>query len=295
MSQCPYCESNNSSLYLELKDYFLTQEEFKVVKCIDCGLLYTTPRPQSDKLGEYYKSDDYLSHKENKNGFIPRIYEFVKSFNLKHKLKIATKGKEKGNILDIGCGVGDFLLCSKQAGWSVEGIEPSDEAKKIAESRLQTHIHNPQDIALLPSCSYDVITMWHVLEHVEDIKTEVSHLHRMLKPSGRLVVAVPNYRSYDAQYYKDKWAAWDVPRHLSHFDRETMKNVFSNFNDLILNNITTLKWDSYYISFLSEKYMRHGLPLLRGAFRGFISNVKACGSKEYSTLVYVFEKSSHNC
>lgn len=290
MCQCPYCESNNSSLYLELKDYFLTQEDFKIVKCRGCGLLYTTPRPPSDKLGDYYKSDDYLSHKENKSGFIPRIYEFVKSFNLKNKLKIATKGKETGSILDIGCGVGDFLLCSKQAGWTVEGIEPSDEAKMIAESRLQTRIHNPQDIGSLPSCSYDVITMWHVLEHVEDLKTEVSHLHRMLKPSGRLVVAVPNYKSYDAQYYKDKWAAWDVPRHLSHFDRESMKNVFSDFNDLILRDITTLRWDSYYISFLSEKYLQHSLPLVRGVFRGFVSNVRACGSKEYSTLVYVFEK-----
>ena len=292
MSQCPYCESNNSSLYLELKDYFLTQEDFEIVKCCDCGLLYTTPRPPSEKLGDYYKSENYLSHKENKHGFIPRIYEFVKSFNLKNKLKIATKGKGTGNILDIGCGVGDFLLCSKQAGWSVEGIEPSDDAKKIAEERLQTVVHNPNEIDTLPSGFYDVITMWHVLEHVEDIKTEVAQLYRLLKPSGRLVIAVPNYRSYDAQYYKDKWAAWDVPRHLSHFDRESIKNTFSAYNDLILKDITTLKWDSYYISFLSEKYLQHSLSLVKGVFRGFVSNVKARGSKEYSTLVYVFEKNT---
>ncbi len=290
MRKCPFCGSENFENCLELKDYFLSQEEFEIARCNECGLLYTIPRPPSDKLGDYYKSEDYLSHKENKHGFVPRIYEFVKSINLNNKLKIATKGLSCGNILDIGCGVGDFLLRAKKAGWGVEGVEPSEEAKLIAEKKLDNVVHAPSELSSFQNLKYDVITMWHVLEHVEDLMAEICHLHRLLKPGGRLVIAVPNYKSYDAIYYKDKWAAWDVPRHLSHFDAKTIKKVFSAYNDLKINKITTLAWDSYYISYLSEKFLSHKMPLLRGIFRGMLSNLKAKGTGEYSTLVYVFEK-----
>ena len=290
MSSCPFCNSENNTHYLDLKDYFLTQEDFQIVRCNDCGLLYTSPRPEASKMQSYYESKEYFSHQENNSGFIPRVYEFVKSINLKRKLNIATSGKIAGRILDIGCGTGDFLLKAKQSNWNVSALEPNDNARTIASKRLETTIFHPEEISQIPDSSFDVITMWHVLEHVEDLSNEVQHLYRMLDDNGRLVIAVPNYKSYDAFYYKDKWAAWDVPRHLSHFDKNTMQNVFSDFNNLKIKEITTLQWDAYYISMLSEKYLKHSLPLLRAAFRGFVSNIKARSTGEFSTLVYVFEK-----
>ena len=287
--KCPWCNSEKAHKHLELKDYFLTQEDFEIWVCEDCGLLYTSPRPAPEKIGDYYKSEAYYSHQENKIGLIPRIYESVKKVNLKHKVNLAIGGLEKGKLLDIGCGVGDFLQQIESKGWQCTGIEPSEDAAKIAKKRIQATIYKPEEIDTLIDETYDVITMWHVLEHVDDLRTEVEHLFRLLKKGGRLVIALPNYKSYDATYYQDKWAAYDVPRHLNHFDKQTMANIF-NTKGLKIKNIEKLPWDAYYISFMSEKYKQNGLPLVRGLIRGMISNCKARKSGEWSSLVYVFEK-----
>ena len=287
--KCPWCNSEKAHKHLELKDYFLTQEAFEIWVCEDCGLLYTSPRPVPEKIGEYYKSEAYYSHQENKIGLIPRIYESVKKVNLKHKVNLAIGELEKGKLLDIGCGVGDFLQQIESKGWQCTGIEPSEDAAKIAKNRIQATIYKPEEIGNLQDETYDVITMWHVLEHVDDLRTEVEHLFRLLKKGGRLVIALPNYKSYDATYYQDKWAAYDVPRHLNHFDKQTIVNIF-NTKGLKIKNIEKLPWDAYYISFMSEKYKQNGLPLVRGLIRGLISNSKARKSGEWSSLVYVFEK-----
>lgn len=288
-NKCPWCQSEKAHKHLSLKDYFLTQEPFEIMVCEDCGLLYTTPKPSDEKLGDYYKSDEYYSHQENKKGFIPRVYEAVKSVNLKHKIAIATQGKEPGRLLDIGCGVGDFLHFAEQNGWQCTGAEPSEDAASIAKKRIKAEIMLPKDLEKLPDESFDVITMWHVLEHVSDLQWQVNQLNRLLKKGGRLVIALPNFRSYDAQYYKDKWAAYDVPRHLNHFSQDSIAKIF-NINGLIQNPTQKLVWDAFYISFMSEKYRQKSLPLLRGIYRGMISNLKARKSGEWSSLVYVFEK-----
>lgn len=288
-NKCPWCQSEKAHTHLSLKDYFLTQEPFEIMVCEDCGLLYTTPKPSDEKLGDYYKSDEYYSHQENKKGFIPRVYEAVKSVNLKHKIAIATQGKEPGRLLDIGCGVGDFLHFAEQNGWQCTGAEPSEDAASIAKKRIKAEIMLPKDLEKLPDESFDVITMWHVLEHVSDLQWQVNQLNRLLKKGGRLVIALPNFRSYDAQYYKDKWAAYDVPRHLNHFSQDSIAKIF-NINGLIQNQTQKLVWDAFYISFMSEKYCKKSLPLLRGIYRGMISNMKARKNGEWSSLVYVFEK-----
>jgi 2-polyprenyl-3-methyl-5-hydroxy-6-metoxy-1,4-benzoquinol methylase len=288
MNACPWCKSENARSYIKLQDYFLTNDAFEVMECQSCHLLFTTPRPTPDKIDAYYQSEKYYSHQENKNGFIPHIYEAVKTVNLKNKLRMATHGIENGKILDIGCGVGDFLFKAKQSGWKVTGIEPSPNASKIASHKLQSQILLPSQISSLEDESFNLITMWHVLEHVDDLNAQIKELHRLLKPNGRLVLALPNFMSYDADYYKDKWAAWDVPRHLNHFCRSSMDSVFSS--SWKKENVEKLLWDSYYISFLSEQYEGHSLALLRGVFRGFVSNWKAKKTGEYSSLVYFYRK-----
>lgn len=287
--KCPWCGSENAQLHLELKDLFLTQEPFKILECKECGLLYTTPRPNKDEIGRYYKSEEYYSHQENKEGFIPKVYEKVKSVNLKNKYGIATEGKEKGKALDIGCGVGDFLHTMEQHGWDCTGVEPSEDAKAIAKKRIKGQLLSSEEQENLPDNNFDVITMWHVLEHVDDIKWQIQQLYRLCKPGGRIVIALPNYKSYDGQYYKAEWAAYDVPRHLNHFNKATLIKILEESG---LRHVKTEKlvWDAYYISYMSEKYRKHSLPLLRGAFRGLISNCKARNTGEWSSLVYVFER-----
>lgn len=287
--KCPWCGSDKSQIHLWLKDEFLTHEDFQIYECKSCGLLYTEPRPDKTEIGKYYQSETYYSHKENKKGFIPKIYETVKRVNLKRKYKLATKEMPKGKVLDIGCGVGDFLQIMETQGWDTMGIEPSEEAKAIATKRLNNKVLNPEEIDQLKDQSFDLITMWHVLEHVDNLKEEIQHIERLLKSKGRLVLALPNFKSYDAQFYNTQWAAYDVPRHLNHFCKESIVKIFRN-SELKLIDTDKLKWDAYYISYMSEMYKRHSMPLLRGAYRGWVSNRKAKKSQEWSSRVYIFEK-----
>lgn len=289
MDACPYCQNPVSTPYISLKDDFLTKEPFEIVECSACHLLYTTPRPDTDHIGAYYESDEYLSHQENKSGLVPSIYEAVKSVNIKRKVKLATQELPIGSLLDIGCGVGDFLLAVSKTGWNIAGIEPSEHAKAIASQRLGFTPLDPTQTCELSDASFDVITMWHVLEHVDQLHEQLHQLERLLKPGGRLVIALPNYQSYDANYYREHWAAWDVPRHLNHFSKETLTHIVQDFHFKFID-FHGLKWDSYYISYLSERYLGHRAPLLKGAYRGFVSNLKAHQSGMYSSLVYRFTK-----
>ena len=169
-NKCPWCGSEKAQINLWLKDEFLSKEDFHICECLSCGLLYTMPRPNKEKIGEYYKSEEYYSHQENKKGFIPRLYESVKKVNLKHKYNLATQGLNVGKMLDIGCGVGDFLHTAEEHGWKCTGVEPSEDAKAIAKTKTKADIINSEAIEKIPDASFDLITMWHVLEHVDDLK-----------------------------------------------------------------------------------------------------------------------------
>lgn len=289
--KCPWCNSENTTQFIKLKDYFLTQEEFEIIECNECKLLFTYPQPSPSVIGNYYKSENYLSHNEDKKGIIPIIYNKVKKRNIKNKFNIVKKSNTSNgnNILDIGCGIGDFLLYAKENNYKISGIEPNDDAKKIAENKLNIKIYSPEELQNIPDNTFDIITMWHVLEHVADIKTEIHHLQRILKENGKLILALPNYKSYDAEYYKDKWAAYDAPRHLNHFSRISIKNIFSQ-TELKLIDIKPLKWDSYYISMLSEQYCNHNNSFVKGIITGCKSNIKAKKTGEYSSLVFILNK-----
>ena len=287
-TKCPFCESENTRSYLKLKDYFLSQEDFEILECEDCKLLFTTPRPDASVIGKYYKSEDYLSHNEHKKGLVPWIYNQVKKVNIRNKYKIAIGNRTKPHLLDFGCGVGDFLHYAQQKGCEITGCDMSEEARSLSTAKLGKATATPEEIFALPDSTFDVITMWHVLEHIDNLKYQAEQLHRLLKDNGRLVIAVPNYMSYDAQYYKDKWAAYDVPRHLNHFHKESLQNVFNGKFEL--EKIYPLKWDAFYISMMSENYIGKGNSFIKGILSGWKSNCKARKTGDYSSLVYVFHK-----
>ena len=287
-TKCPFCESENTRSYLKLKDYFLSQEDFEILECDNCKLLFTTPRPDKSVIGNYYKSDNYLSHNEHKKGLVPWIYNQVKKVNIRNKYMIACKDITNANLLDFGCGVGDFLHYSQQNGCEITGCDMSEDARKYASEKLGKTIVSPDEIFALPHSTFDVITMWHVLEHIDDLRFQTEQLHRLIKDNGRLVIAVPNYKSYDAQHYKDKWAAYDVPRHLNHFHKESLENIFAGNFELVSTH--PMKWDAFYISMMSEKYIGKGNSFIKGILTGWKSNHNACKTGEYSSLIYVFRK-----
>ncbi len=276
---------------LKCKDHTLTGEVFELRKAKDFDILVTHPQPELDKLPSYYKSENYISHTDSKKGFLDKIYQHVKNHMLSKKLGwINTQKPSTGKILDIGAGTGDFLLAAKNHGWEVYGAEPNLNARKLAaEKSLQLQV----DTSKFPSHNFDVITMWHVLEHVPDLEKQIKELHRLLKPDGLLIIAVPNFRSYDAQRYKENWAAYDVPRHLYHFSPKALNKFFAT-TGFSLRLQKGLIFDSFYVSLLSEKYASGSPNIFRGFLTGLISNFRAKKSGNYSSLAYFFVKTAEN-
>ena len=274
------------NVYNTVKDYSVSGEEFELLLDEELQLLKTHPQPAPDKLGSYYESDDYISHTDGKRSLFEKLYHAVKQKALRDKIRLLEQFQpKKGKLLDIGAGTGDFLVTAQKNGWDITGIEPSSKAKAIAEAK---GVKFTQALSDMQDGSADVITMWHFLEHVSDITTQITELKRILKPEGVLIVAVPNFKSYDAQHYGKYWAAYDVPRHLWHFSKTSIKMLFAK-QDMELIKILPMKFDSFYVSLLSEKYKTGKMNFVKGFFTGLRSNLKAGRNFEYSSHIYVIK------
>lgn len=272
--------------YLLVKDYSVSKETFSLLYNKEYDLLKTHPTPSLDVLGKYYESEDYISHTDSKRTLFEKLYHFVKVRAIKSKVALITKeNSSKGNLLDIGTGTGDFLIEAKNQGWTTLGFEPNTSAKTLAENK---GVVFTDDIFVLPNASFDVITMWHVLEHVPNLEEYIANLKRLLKPGGTIIIAVPNYKSFDAQYYGRFWAAYDVPRHLWHFSKTSIKRLFSD-HDLKLFHVKPMWFDSFYVSMLSEKYKTGKMSLIKGGFVGLRSNVSGIFKKEFSSHIYIIK------
>ncbi len=282
---------SESTIYLSVKDHSISSEEFQLLVNNEFGYLETSPQPSSEKLPKYYKSKDYISHTDTKRNLFEKVYHVIRGISLKRKLKLINSFSSQGKkLLDVGCGTGYFLQIAKQNDWTVSGIEPNEKAREIANIKTNNSVYNIEQLLEFPKQSFDVISLWHVLEHLPNLEVQVSTLKSLLKENGRLLIAVPNYKSYDAKYYKNFWAAFDVPRHLWHFSRESISKLFSKENMKVVETYP-MKFDSYYVSLLSEKY-KSGWMNIFNAFRiGFTSNIKAKRSGEYSSLIYVIKNS----
>jgi 2-polyprenyl-3-methyl-5-hydroxy-6-metoxy-1,4-benzoquinol methylase len=272
--------------FITVKDFSVSGESFSLLLNEEYQLLKTHPQPTLDKLGSYYEFEDYISHTDGKRTLFEKMYHFVKRNAIRKKVSLIHSYQPlKGRILDIGAGTGDFLLEAKNQNWEILGIEPNDKAKGIA---LGKGIKFGDTIEKLESNSFDVITMWHVLEHVPDVEHQVAELKRLLKPSGTIIIAVPNFKSYDAKHYGAFWAAYDVPRHLWHFSKTAIEKLFDKQN-MNLEDVKPMWFDSFYVSLLSEKYKTGKMNFVSGFFIGLISNLSGLFKKEFSSHIYVLK------
>lgn len=282
--------------YLTCKDYTVSKKNFDLVYHNDLEMLETFPQPKAEELSGYYESDDYISHTDSKETAIDKVYQTVKKLALANKLKLINSFKtDDKNLLDVGCGTGDFLLTCKNKGWKVTGVEPNAKAKIAAENKLKgtTGFEIYSDINQLNSeAQFDVITLWHVLEHVPNLEIYISSLKKLLKPNGVLIVAVPNFKSYDAKYYKQFWAAFDVPRHLWHFSKKSIQLLFEK-HEMSIVKILPMWFDSFYVSLLSEKYKNGKGNFLKAFYIGLLSNIKAIDTKEHSSLIYLLKNTKN--
>jgi ubiquinone/menaquinone biosynthesis C-methylase UbiE len=282
--------SKTNQNHIEVKDHAVSGEDFVLVFDSNYRLYKTTPQPDTLKLPEYYKSDDYISHTDYKRNLKEKLYHTVKQFALKKKLKLINNFQtEAKNLLDFGCGTGDFLKVCQKNGWEVTGIEPNQNARDIASQKLNHKVFDVAQLSQFENNSFDVITLWHVLEHLPNYKEDLETLKNLLKPEGVLVAAVPNFESFDANYYQSFWAAWDVPRHLWHFSQYSISKLMEDLY-MEVDKIKPMYFDAFYVSLLSEYYKTGRHNYIKSFFTGLRSNLSALKTGDYSSLIYVVKK-----
>lgn len=289
VESCPSCNSKDFTNHIICDDHSVTKESFAIMKCTNCGLLVTSPRPDKNSIGSYYKSEDYISHTNQANSFINQIYKIARNYTLREKFKLINNLASKQSILDYGCGTGHLLnYIQNKKRWKTIGVEPDEMARTIAISDYDLNVVG--SLEDLPDKKFGIITLWHVLEHIHDINETIQSLIKHLSKNGRLIVAVPNFESLDQQIYKQYWAAYDVPRHLYHFNQLTIKELMK-YNKLTLEKVIPMKLDAYYVCMLSEKHKFGKINYFKSILNGWKSNTWARkNNKNYSSLIYIFNK-----
>jgi 2-polyprenyl-3-methyl-5-hydroxy-6-metoxy-1,4-benzoquinol methylase len=291
-TNCPFCGSNNFKQVLTVKDYTVSNEMFEVCHCSNCTNKFTQNIANQDGIGKYYQSDNYISHSDTSKDFISKIYHAVRNITLKKKRKliISLTNKTQGNLLDVGAGTGAFTNTMQQFGWKVTALEPDETARAVAKQKYNIELQNPSMLYNLPKENFDAITLWHVLEHIHTLKEYLQQFHIILKKDGKLLIAVPNYTSYDAQHYQEFWAGYDVPRHLYHFSPTGMEKL-ANDMGFKLVAAKPMWFDSVYVAMLSEQYKTGKPSLIKAFIIGMISNAKAVfNNKKCSSVIYILEK-----
>jgi 2-polyprenyl-3-methyl-5-hydroxy-6-metoxy-1,4-benzoquinol methylase len=292
-SPCPICNKEDISNLLHTKDYALTGEDFQIIQCANCTLEYTDPAPNKESIAPYYNFPSYISHTDTKEGFVNKLYHKVRNHTLTQKTNWVQSlfTGHKGHILEVGAGTGAFADSMAKKGWKVTALEPDAASRQIALENYDIKLLPIEELFHLEPVRYEVITLWHVLEHVHDLNAYMKTFNSLLKPNGRLIIAVPNYTSYDAAFYKNYWAAYDVPRHLYHFSPLSMHYLVKKHKMSIVQKLP-MWFDSFYVSLLSEKYKNSGmLGMMRAFFVGCISNLIAIRNADRgSSIIYEIKK-----
>jgi 2-polyprenyl-3-methyl-5-hydroxy-6-metoxy-1,4-benzoquinol methylase len=289
---CPLCSSEMITVHFNCIDHYISKEAFNIARCSTCGFLFTQDVPDEKKIYKYYESVEYISHSDTSKGIINKVYHSVRQVMLLRKRSIAKKatGLKRGNILDVGSGTGHFASVMKKSGWAVKGIEINEKARDFSSASFDLEVIGPGKISELEASSFDCVTLWHVLEHFHDPHRYISDIIRLLKTGGVCLVALPNCSSFDAEYYRQEWAAFDVPRHLWHFNPVTFSN-FIEKSGLKVESQLVLPFDVFYISVLSEKYKGSRWPFITGIARAiWFSFLSAFDRKKSSSVIYILRK-----
>ena len=291
LESCPVCHSADLRQKLQVQDKSVSQEVFTIQQCRGCDLLFTNPRPDAASIAPYYESATYVSHNSKAQGVINQAYKLARYFTTRHKVRLITQlnYSRPGRLLDYGCGTGHFLAQAQAAGWQVTGLEPNATARREAAARTRQRIGEPGELAALPAASFEVVTLWHVLEHVHALDATLTELRRVLRPGGQLLLAVPNAASADAHHYGADWAAYDVPRHLYHFTPPAMRELLTR-HQLRITKQLPMALDAYYVSLLSEGLRGQGFGPVAALRTGLRSNRQAERNGQYSSLLYVAER-----
>jgi len=292
---CPNCNSETVSILLETSDFKFSEEKFIMSKCAECQLIFTQNPPIQTEAAYYYKSQNYVSHSDSNVGFVNKLYHMVRSIMLTRKRLILEKLTNSRKVLDIGSGTGYFLNELNQNKWDVTGIEISEDARRYCLDKFNIQTYDPSYLSTLESKEkFDVITLWHVFEHIYNFNELLDSIYLLLKDEGKLIIAVPNVESYDASYYKKEWAGYDVPRHLWHFSIKSLNLILSKkgFN---IDRIKRMPFDGYYVSLLSEANLKNRFGFINGFIIGLLSHLMCLLKKsKCSSLIYIISKTKNH-
>jgi 2-polyprenyl-3-methyl-5-hydroxy-6-metoxy-1,4-benzoquinol methylase len=292
---CPVCSGKDFQPYLTCTDYLVTSESFSICKCPNCNFAFTQDFPSEEVIGKYYEADQYISHTDTNEGIINKLYHKARKIALKSKTKLIRKysSVETGTLLDIGCGTGYFMrnVCNKK--WIVTGIEKSAQVREYAHEKFGLNIQDSEYLFEIPDKTKNIITMWHVLEHIEKLNATMENLHRVLKDNGTVFIALPNKESVDARYYKKNWAAYDVPRHLWHFSPKDLE-TFAAKHNFRVEKIKPMYFDPFYIAMLSEKNKGTSAASIVGLIKGSLFFMRSLFStKQCSSIIYILKKQNN--
>lgn len=290
---CPICGHQQFKIKYNLQDYTVSKEFYDILECESCGFMFTQNVPDASEIGPYYKSEDYVSHSNTQKGLFFKIYHKVREFMLNRKERAISKNiKEKENqkILDIGTGRGYFLNHMQQSGYSCTGIEQDADVREMAKKSFSLNILPPEELFHLEENQFDIITLWHVLEHVHDLSAYLEKIKKLLTPDGLLVIALPNPSCADESIYKEHWAGWDVPIHLWHFSPKNIKDLLSQYQFKMVDK-QRLPFDPFYVSILGSQQRGDAMPMVKGGLNGLRSYLSCLSDIDKTTsLIYFFKK-----
>lgn len=290
LTTCPVCKSSNFLQLFACNDFVASEEKFNIVRCTNCTLEFTNPRPSEEKIGVYYQSTKYISHAgsdKSELGVTYKIYDWVRNFSIGSKLRIIKGYHKDGNLLDLGCGLGYFLNGVKEdKTFEAIGADVSDEAVNYVEKEFGIKVVKENHLNTINDNHFDIITQWHVMEHVHRLDERMKLLKRILKKDGTMFIAVPISNSFDSRYYKTFWDGYDVPRHLYHFTPSSFTKLM-NENGFDVVSQKAMLFDAPYISMRSEYHKKSKFGFIKGLCIGMFSNINSWFTGNYSSIMFI--------
>ena len=289
---CPLCGASEQIPYANCTDFTVSKESFTLMRCQSCGVVYTLDPPSEEQMCRYDKLNLKLKLGDSPTGLTSRLYYHVRSRMLRKKARIVESQayRTSGSLLNYGAKTGFFSHKMERRGWKVTSVEKYHEERLFSLEMFHHRMIDVPDMALLQAGTFDVITMWHVFEHSHHPNELLDRFYELLRPGGILVMACPNIRSTDAMHYGPYWAAYDVPRHLWHFNPNSITGLAYRHGFTLMHH-EKMPYDRFYISILSERHLRHRMAFLRGMLQGLRSwRISITKRGRSSSLVYVFRK-----
>jgi 2-polyprenyl-3-methyl-5-hydroxy-6-metoxy-1,4-benzoquinol methylase len=270
---CNYCGVDNSVLVNYGPDLLLNLPgDFYLVRCLNCDLIYQNPQLTIGELSNHYPKE-YLPYREDIRKEKSALRRLDQSYGLARTCRrVIQHHPQTGRLLDVGCATGLFMNAMRQRGWEVTGVDLSPYAAQYARRNfnLEVEVGTIEDIAYA-SDTFDLVTLWDVLEHVPDPRATLKEIARVLKPEGMLALSLPNPVCIEARLFGSYWVGWDRPRHLHLFTPAVLARYLqdSGFELISLQSYSgrlglTLLSLEFYLKAkgIPEKRWRHWLKLL---------------------------------